>query len=75
MTAVLHLLTHGDSTRALPVIERQREAADTSIAVVLLPGAIAPPLPDGLMPRRVPDELSYEELLDLIFASDQVIAW
>ena len=75
MTAVLHLLTNGDRTRALPVIERQRGDADTSVAVVLLPGATASPLPDGLVARRVPDELSYEELLDLIFASDQIVAW
>jgi hypothetical protein len=75
MAAVLHVFTRGDAFLARPLIERQRAESDTTVTVVLLPGATAPPLPDGLEVTRVPDELSYPELLDLIFASDQVIAW
>jgi hypothetical protein len=75
MPAVLHLLTRADDARALSAIEREREDADTRVEIVLLPGATAPALPAGLTARRVPDDLSYDELLDLIFSSDQVIAW
>jgi hypothetical protein len=75
MAGVLHLFTRGDASLARPLIERQRAQSDTTVTVVLLPGATVPPLPDGLRITRVPDELSYPELLELIFESDQVIAW
>ena len=71
---VLHLLTARDPARAWPLIERQRGEPDVTVHVVLLPGA-GPSVPETLAARRVPDDLPYEELLDLIFASDQVIAW
>ena len=70
---ILHLLTAGDPGPAQAVIERQRAEGDATVDVVLLPGASA--LSHGLEARRVPDDLDYAELLDLIFASDQVIAW
>lgn len=75
MAAVLHVFTRGDAALARLLIERQRAESDTTVTAVLLPGATAPPLPDGVRVTRVPDELSYAELLGLIFASDQVIAW
>jgi hypothetical protein len=75
MAAVLHLFTRGDASLARALIERQRAQSYTTITVVLLPGATVPPLPDGLRVTRVPDELSYPGLLELIFASDQVIVW
>ena len=74
MATALHLLTAGDATRALPVIARQH-AEGTAVRIALLPGATAPPLPDGIIAERVGDDLPYERLLDLIFESDQVVAW
>jgi hypothetical protein len=72
MPAVLHLLTRGDPERARAAIETQRADSETTLTIALLPGARAPMEWGG---RRVPEELSYGDLLDLIFASDQVIAW
>jgi hypothetical protein len=44
--------------------------------VVLLDGAVAPPLPAGATVRRLADgELDYPGLLDLIFAHDHVVTW
>lgn len=74
MPSVLHLFKAGDASLAVPVIARQIEAGDT-VTVALVPGASAPPLPASVILRRMPDDLSYSQLLDLIFAADQVMAW
>lgn len=74
MARVLHLLTDGRAALALATIARQ--AADgEEVTVGLLPGAARPPLPPGVTVRRVGEDLSYPELVDLVFAADQVIAW
>lgn len=73
MAAVLHLLK-GDPDLTLAAIAAQLAAGDR-VTVTLLPGAPVPELPPGVQVRRVPDDLSYDQLLDLIFASDQVTAW
>ena len=74
MRRVLHLLAGGDVALAATVIARQAEAGD-AVSVALLPGAAAPALPPRVPVRRVPDELSYPALLDLVFEADQVVTW
>jgi hypothetical protein len=74
MPAVLHVLTAGDPAFALPVIAQQAEAGD-HVTVVLAHGARCPSLPAGVVVRRLPGDLSYRQLLDLVFAADQVVAW
>ena len=73
MARVLHLLTR-DTPLAADVIGQEFEAGD-DITVALLGGLAAPDLPDGVQARRVPEELSYQQLLEEIFAADQVITW
>lgn len=74
MAVVLHLLKSADATLPREVIEQQRGAGDR-VTVAVLPGAGAAALPPGVTVRRVSSDLSYEELLELIFAADQVITW
>jgi hypothetical protein len=74
MANALHVLKGGDATLALATIERQRAAGDT-VTVALLPGATAPSLPAGVERHRVPDQWSYERLLEAIFAADHVTTW
>jgi hypothetical protein len=74
MAAALHLLEAGDATPALDVIAAQVAAGD-HVTVILLPGAPAPALPADVALRRVPDDLAWEALVDLIFAADHVVAW
>jgi hypothetical protein len=73
MARVLHLLKSGDATLALEMIGQQRAAGD-AVSLALLPGARLTP-PAGVSARRVPDELSWEQLLEAIFEADQVVAW
>ena len=54
--------------------ERLGGAFLTGVMHPLLHDAPAPPLPAGVAVRRIGD-LTYAELLDLIFGSDQVITW
>lgn len=74
MSRILHLLTGGDVALAVAVIARQAAAGD-AVTVALLPGTGAPVLPAGVTARRVPDELSYPALLDLVFEADHVVTW
>jgi len=74
MPRVLHLLKTADPGLAVTVIARQAAAGD-AVTVALLPGAGAPALPPGVTAQRVPDELSYPALLDLVFHADHVITW
>lgn len=74
MARVLHLLGGGDVALAAAVIARQAADGD-SVTVALLPAAAAPALPAGLTARRVPDELSYAALLELVFQADHVVSW
>ena len=73
MPTVLHLLGHNDPAPALPIILGQLASGD-AVTVAML-GPLVPPLPRGLEMRRVPDELSWEQLLDLIFTADQTFSW
>jgi len=74
MTRVLHLLKGDDAELMLTVITRQHAAGD-DVTVVRLPGAPTIGLPAGVKVQRVPDDLTYEGLLQRIFESDQVITW
>jgi hypothetical protein len=43
--------------------------------VVLLPGGAAAGLPPGVSIRSLDGDLSYGQLLELIFEADQVVTW
>jgi hypothetical protein len=74
MASVLHLLKGPDAQLARAVIDQHVRAGDR-VSVVLLPGGAIPDLPAAVQVRRLDADLSYPELLDLIFESDQVITW
>ena len=58
------------------LIPTQRTAAqNNTVGGALLGGAAMPTLPTGVSIRRVPDDTSYEGLLELIFSADHVVAW
>lgn len=73
MGAVLHIVGHANAARAHDVIAAQLAAGDTVTVAVL--GAEPPSLPAGVTAHRVPTELSYDQLLDLVFSAEQVISW
>ena len=74
MATVLHLYKGGDAELALAAIERARAAGD-QVRVALLHGAALSMLPAGVRVQRVPEDLTWEALLEQIFASDQVVTW
>src|SRR5438105_679780 len=74
MAAVLHLLKTSDASLARAAIAQSLGAGDR-VTVVLLPGAARPELPADAAVHRVPDELGWDRLLELIFESDQVVTW
>ena len=74
MAKALHLLKGADPSLALATVARQLVAGD-AVTVVALHGAAVPAVPDGVIVCRVPDDLSYEGLLEAMFEHDTVIAW
>jgi hypothetical protein len=74
MAKALHLLKGEQSELAAATMAGQLAAGD-HVTVVALPGAAVGDLPPGLVVRRVPEELSWEQLLEAMFEADQVIAW
>ena len=74
MARVLHVFKGDHPVEATAVITPQAAAGD-QVTVVLLAGAGAPAMPSGVDVVRVPEDASYERLLELIFAADAVIAW
>ena len=74
MSQTIHLLKAVADDVAVATMRRQAEAGDRVIAV-FLEGADVRPLPDAVTVRRVPIDVDYATLLELIFESDQVIAW
>jgi len=74
VTRVLHLLKGDDVDLLLNVLTQQRSAGD-EVTLVRLPGAASITPPEGVTVLRVPDDLSYEALLERIFQADQVITW
>jgi hypothetical protein len=74
MAAVVHLLKSPDTGLARAVLERSVRAGDR-VTVVLLPGGVASGLPDGVPVRRLDGDLTYDQLLELIFEADRVVTW
>jgi len=74
MAAVLHLVKSAETELVLTTIDQQLAAGD-AVTVALLHGAPAPAVPAGTRVLRVPDDLSYDGLLELIFAADHVVTW
>ena len=74
MATVLHLLKGPATTLARTVIDHHVRAGDR-VCVVVLPGGVASDLPPDVQVHRLDADLSYTELLDLIFESDHVITW
>ena len=74
MAGLLHLLKGDHAAEAVAVIAAQIAAGD-QVTVALLAGAAAPPLPASVEVHRVPEDASYERLLELIFAADSVVTW
>ena len=74
MGRTLHLVKTEDNGLVAATVVRQLTAGDT-VTVVALHGAALPALPGGVVVRRVPEELSWDALLQTMFEADQVIAW
>jgi hypothetical protein len=74
MARVLHLFKGDHAAEAVGVIASQLTAGD-QVTIALLDAAPPPTLPPGAAVHRVPAETSYEQLLELIFASDSVVTW
>ena len=74
MARVLHVLKGDHAAEAVSVISPQLAAGD-EVTVALLADVPQPALPAGVTVRRVPGEASYDELLELIFLADHVVAW
>jgi len=74
MATVLHLVKSPEVTLVLTSIHHQVAAGD-GVTVALLHGAPVPAVPAGVRLLRVPEQLSHDGLLDLIFASDHVVTW
>jgi len=55
--------------------DRPARPRGDQVSAVFLEGSAAFELPPAVRVRRVGADLSYRELLDLIFASDHVITW
>jgi hypothetical protein len=80
MPSVLHLLKADSAAHALAAIERQSRQPATAVTVVLMHDTPTPTLPPGVTVYRLDENsaegnLSYSQLLDLIFSADQVISW
>ncbi|MGH7313076.1 MAG: hypothetical protein ACREJV_07890 [Candidatus Rokuibacteriota bacterium] len=74
MAAALHLVKSAHAELVLTTVGQQLAGRD-AVTVALLHGAPAPAVPAGVRVLRVPDDLSYDGLLELIFASDHVLTW
>jgi hypothetical protein len=74
MARVLHVFKGDHAAEALAVITPQLAAGD-QVDVALLAGVAAPTLPAGVTLHRVPEETSYDRLVELIFTADHVVTW
>jgi hypothetical protein len=74
MASVLHLVKGADTTLTRTVLDRQVRDGDC-VTVVVLPGGAASALTTGVPIRRLDGDLSYAQLLELIFEADQVVTW
>ena len=74
MAAVLHLVKGSHATLARAVHDRNLREGDR-VTVVVLPGGAGAGLPAGVTVRSLDRDLSYAQLLELIFEADQVVTW
>ncbi len=74
MARVAHIFKGDHAAEAGAVIAAQIAAGD-EVTVALLADTAPPTLPAGVKIQRVPEETSYEHLLELIFAADHVVTW
>ena len=74
MARVLHVFKGDHAAEASIVIGRAVSAGD-QVEVALVGGVQAPALPAGVTVHRVPDDTSYERLVELIFTTDHVVTW
>lgn len=74
MGRALHLVKTDDTGLVAATVARQLAAGD-AVTVVALHDAAVPTLPAGVVVRRVPDDLSWDALLEAMFQADQVVAW
>jgi hypothetical protein len=74
MARVLHVFKGDHGADAARVIARAVAAGD-QVDVAVVGGAAAPAVPAAVSLHRVPDQLSYEALAELIFAADHVVTW
>ena len=75
MAVVLHLFKSAPSDLARATITEQLRQGDRVTLVVLEGAGANVDGPAGVTVRRVPDDLSYDTLLETMFEADQVIAW
>ncbi len=74
MARFLHLIKSDAPALALAAVERNLQEPGAHVTVVLLDGAGAG-APAGAAVRRLGADLDYDQLLDLIFEADHVMAW
>ena len=74
MAAVLHLIKGSETALARAVLDRNLREGDR-VTVVVLPGGAGSGLPAGVTVRSLDGDLSYDQLLELIFEADQVLTW
>ena len=74
MTRALHVLKGDHTDRAVAVIAAQVAAGD-EVTVALVGGIPVPPLPDGVQHHRVPEDVAWERLVEMIFEADSVVTW
>jgi hypothetical protein len=74
MARVLHLWKGGTPDLARATIA-QAVAAGDEVTVGTLAGTTLDDLPPGVARRRIPEDLDYDALLELVFASDHVVTW
>ena len=74
MAAVLHLIKGSETALARAVLDRNLREGDR-VTVVVLPGGAGAGLPAGVTVWSLDRDLSYAQLLELIFEADQIVTW
>jgi hypothetical protein len=74
MARVLHVFKGDHDAEAGTVIARAVAAGD-QVEVALVGGVEPPALPAGVTVHRVPEQLSYAQLAELIFTADSIVTW
>jgi hypothetical protein len=74
MPRALHVFKGDHAAQATVVINAQVAAGD-DVTVALIGGVDAPALPRSVAVHRVPDDIAWERLLELIFEADSAVTW